>query len=183
MSADGDRPETSPEEAPRPSPPTGGDLARTALREALAEARRRAVTGGRGATVPIAGRRGPPRLAGDSKEPEPVGATVRRLLEARGWQVRAAVAAVTARWAEIVGPEIAAHTVPGEFRDGELVVAADSTAWATQLRLLAPALVRRLAEELGPDIVRCVRVQGPAAPTWRRGPRRVPGLGPRDTYG
>jgi predicted nucleic acid-binding Zn ribbon protein len=63
------------------------------------------------------------------------------------------------------------------------VVVADTTAWATQLRLLAPALVRRLNEELGAGTVTRVRVRGPAAPSWRKGGLRVIGRGPRDTYG
>ena len=31
--------------------------------------------------------------------------------------------------------------------------------------------------------VETIRFQGPDAPTWKRGPRSVPGRGPRDTYG
>ena len=60
---------------------------------------------------------------------------------------------------------------------------ADSTAWATQVRLLAPTLLRRLAEELGEGVVERVAVGGPVGPSWRKGLRRVPGRGPRDTYG
>ena len=56
------------------------------------------------------------------------------------------------RWEQIVGPELAAHTRPDGFADGELAVTADSTAWATQVRLLAPALVGRLNAELGDGI-------------------------------
>ena len=60
---------------------------------------------------------------------------------------------------------------------------ADSTAWATQVRLLAPQLVRRLNAELGDGTVRRVKVRGPAPPR-QRGAWRVPGgRGPRDTYG
>ena len=87
------------------------------------------------------------------------------------------------RWAEIVGPELAAHTRPDGFADGELTVAADSTAWATQVRLLAATLVRRLNTELGDGAVRRVKVRGPVAPRqpgqWRVRDSR----GPRDTYG
>ena len=36
---------------------------------------------------------------------------------------------------------------------------------------------------LGDDVVKQVQVRGPAAPSWRRGARRVSGRGPRDTYG
>ena len=87
------------------------------------------------------------------------------------------------RWAEIVGADLAAHTKPDAFADGELAVTADSTAWATQVRLLAPQLVRRLNAELGDGTVRRVKVRGPAPPR-QRGAWRVPGgRGPRDTYG
>ena len=68
--------------------------------------------------------------------------------------------------------------------DGRLVVRTDSTAWATQLRLLAPTIVRRLNEELGHGTVTVIDVQGPHLPTWKKGPRSVrDGRGPRDTYG
>ena len=45
---------------------------------------------------------------------------------------------VFARWPELVGEEVADHCTPESFADGKLVVRTDSTAWATQLRLLAP---------------------------------------------
>lgn len=94
-------------------------------------------------------------------DPQPLTAAMGGLLSARGWRQRAAVAAVFGRWAEVVGPDLAAHTRPEAFEDGELVVAADSTAWATQVRLLAPQLLRRLGAELGAGTVRRVRVSAP----------------------
>jgi predicted nucleic acid-binding Zn ribbon protein len=108
---------------------------------------------------------------------------VRRLLADRGWEATAASAAVLARWETLVGAEVAAHCQPVSLRDGELTLAAESTAWATQLRLLAPRLLGRIRAELGPDVVSRVRVHGPTAPTWGGGGRRVAGRGPRDTYG
>ncbi len=60
----------------------------------------------------------------------------------------------------------------------------DSTAWATQMRLLAPTVVRRLNEELGDGTVRVIDVRGPNVPIWKRGRRSTrDGRGPRDTYG
>jgi predicted nucleic acid-binding Zn ribbon protein len=94
-------------------------------------------------------------------DPQPLTAAVGGLLSARGWRQRAAVGAVFGRWAEVVGPDLAAHTRPEAFEDGELVVIADSAAWATQVRLLAPQLLRRLGAELGAGTVHRVRVQGP----------------------
>jgi predicted nucleic acid-binding Zn ribbon protein len=109
---------------------------------------------------------------------------VERVVAEGGWDTEIKVHGVFARWPSIVGQEVAPHCTPTRFADGHLEVRADSTAWATQLRLLAPALVRRLNEELGHDTVRRIDVLGPEGPTWRRGSRSVRGgRGPRDTYG
>ena len=43
-----------------------------------------------------------------------------------------------ARWAELVGAEVGAHSRPESFADGKLVVRTDSTAWATQLSCSRP---------------------------------------------
>lgn len=95
------------------------------------------------------------------------------MLSARGWRPRVAVAAVFGRWAEIVGPQVAAHTKPEGFDDGELVVTADSPAWATQMRLLAPQVLKRLSQELGAGTVRRLRVRGPgSSPGTSRRPGR-----------
>jgi predicted nucleic acid-binding Zn ribbon protein len=116
-------------------------------------------------------------------DPQRLGQAIGGLLDQHGWQQRAAIGSVFGRWAEIVGLDLAAHTRPDSFADGELAVTADSTAWATQVRLLAPQLIRRLAAELGDGTVRRVKVRGPQAPR-QRGAWRVPGgRGPRDTYG
>jgi predicted nucleic acid-binding Zn ribbon protein len=106
-----------------------------------------------------------------------------RLVKARGWQRPAAEATVFGAWERVVGPEIARHSRPVKLNNGELTVEAESTAWATQLRLLAASLLRRIAAEVGHDVVRRLHIHGPSAPSWSRGPRRVQGRGPRDTYG
>ena len=117
------------------------------------------------------------------EDPQPLVSAIGGLLEGRGWQQQAAMGSVFGRWAEIVGHDLAAHTRPDSFADGELAVTADSTAWATQVRLLAPVLVRRLNTELGDGSVRRVKVRGPTPPR-QRGGWRVPGSkGPGDTYG
>lgn len=157
----------------------GIDLARAALAEARGRARERA---------PRAGSR---RAAAQHREkrsrgadPLPFAAAVEALVTERGWQLPAAVGGVMDRWAEVVGPEIAGHATPEAFEAGVLRVRAGSTAWATQLRLLAPDIVRRLNVELGHGSVTRLDIRGPGGPSWRRGPLRVSdGRGPRDTYG
>nr|WP_241827994.1 DciA family protein [Actinopolymorpha singaporensis] len=120
----------------------------------------------------------------DDRDPQVLDATIGRLVDERGWSTDVAVAGALARWDHIVGPDVAAHCRAERYVDAELTVRADSTAWATQVRLLAPSLVRRLNEELGDGTVRRVVVLGPSAPSWQRGLRSVrDGRGPRDTYG
>ena len=87
------------------------------------------------------------------------------------------------RWDQLVGPDVAAHTRPEQFSNGELVVLADSAAWATQMRLLTSAVLRRLNTELGHGTVTRVVVRGPAPPR-RMGPLRVRGTREHnDDYG
>jgi predicted nucleic acid-binding Zn ribbon protein len=96
-----------------------------------------------------------------------------------------AVGTLAARWTEVVGEEIAAHVSMGEF-DPEtktLNLITDSTAWATQIRMLVPQILVKIGEEIGQGQVLDLSVNGPKVPSWRHGQRRVPGRGPRDTYG
>jgi predicted nucleic acid-binding Zn ribbon protein len=120
----------------------------------------------------------------DERDPQLLDTTVGRLVDDHGWAVDLRVHGVFGRWAELVGAEVAQHCTPESFNDGKLLVRTDSTAWATQLRLLAPTVVRRLNEELGHGTVTLIEVAGPHLPSWKKGPRSVrDGRGPRDTYG
>ncbi|WRH26298.1 DUF721 domain-containing protein [Arthrobacter sp. JZ12] len=141
---------------------------------APATRRRRAVS---------AGRKSSSEEVYSGRDPQGVGAVFGRLLSERGWNSPVAVGSVMARWEELVGPEIAAHCVPESFRETTVLVRCDSTAWATQLRLISPDLLRRFEQELGAGVVTAMTIVGPSAPSWRKGGRAVRGRGPRDTYG
>ena len=164
------------------------EVARAALNRAKAAARARGAEPGRPAPRRASGvgrgtGNGGDVRTGDGRDPMLVGDTLARLAAERGWSEPLSVGGVVGRWREVVGDEVAEHCTPETFDDGLLVVRADSTTWATSLRLLAPRLLARLAEEVGPDVVTEVRVLGPAGPRWAKGKRSVPGRGPRDTYG
>jgi predicted nucleic acid-binding Zn ribbon protein len=167
---------------------TPAQLAREALARAKAAARERgdAPAGGTSSRAPARGGAGgqagrPRRPRRD--DPQTLTAAIHGLIGDQGWQTEAAVGSVFGRWPQIVGADLAAHTRPDKFTDGELLVIADSTAWATQVRLLAATLVRRLNTELGDGTVTRVKVRGPEQPR-RPGQWRVRGgRGPRDTYG
>lgn len=119
----------------------------------------------------------------DERDPQSLDTTMGRLLSEQGWETDVRVHGVFTRWEAIVGREVGQHVQPESYADGKLVVRTDSTAWATQMKLLAATVVRRLNEELGDESVRVIDVLGPNAPSWKRGSLRVKGRGPRDTYG
>ncbi|MFD3661675.1 DUF721 domain-containing protein [Streptomyces sp. NPDC058659] len=174
-------------EAPKVPEASGIDLARVALRAAKEQAKAR----GAAAQQKKQARRGGGLRSGaraDGRDPMALGAAINRLITERGWETPAAVGGVMGRWPQIVGEDLAKHCVPLKFDDEPdarvLTVQCDSTAWATQLRLLAPRLVARLNEDLGHGTVRVIKVLGPGGPRKGYGPLRAPGsVGPGDTYG
>lgn len=127
--------------------------------------------------------RGFGQFQGTGRDPMGLGKVVGRLVAERGWTSPVAVGSVMAEWSTLVGPEISAHCTPESFTDTTLHVRCDSTAWATQLRLLSSSLLEKFRSELGDGVVTKIQVLGPAAPSWRKGGRTVSGRGPRDTYG
>lgn len=117
------------------------------------------------------------------REPHGLGTVIDSLTEELGWNPPLAKSELIAAWAEVVGDETARHSDPVGVSEGTLTVRCDSTSWATQLRLMRGELlvqIDRLYPEAG---VENIRFMGPDVPTWKRGPRSVPGRGPRDTYG
>jgi predicted nucleic acid-binding Zn ribbon protein len=154
------------------------DAALTKRREATRNPRRR--SDGTESGRRLRGYSGP---GPDPRDPQKFGAVLERLMRARGWEKPKAEATVFGAWERVVGPDVAQHSRPVKLDAGVLTVEAESTAWATQLRLLAATLLRKIAVEVGHNVVIRLQIHGPAAPSWSKGPRRVQGRGPRDTYG
>jgi predicted nucleic acid-binding Zn ribbon protein len=164
------------------------DLVRRTLEEARGAARVQGKEVGRGRRSPrrVAGagrRRGWSGPGPDSRDPQLLGPAARELAKVRGWSPRVAEGAVLGQWATMVGEQIAGHAKPTVLRDGVLSVAAESTAWATQLRLMQPQLLAKIAAAVGDGVVTALKITGPAAPSWRKGKLHIAGRGPRDTYG
>lgn len=123
------------------------------------------------------------RPIGHTDEPTALGDILAEVIDSQGWTREVNVHQLLARWPELVGPVNAEHSTPTTYADTVLTVRADSSTWASSLRLIAPQLVARLNEQLGQGTVTRVNVVGPEAPSWKKGRRSVPGRGPRDTYG
>ena len=117
------------------------------------------------------------------RDPELLGSALDKLVTESGWEKETAMAKVLNSWAEIVGAEIADHCVPAGFDEGTLRLTAESTAWATQLRLLQSQILAKIASEIGDGIVLKISIYGPQGPSWKKGAWHVAGRGPRDTYG
>lgn len=168
----------------------GMDLVRRALEEARAAARGQGKEVGRGRRSPGSGRSTPAgnrrRWSGpgpDGRDPQLLGRAAGELASTRGWSPRVAEGALFAEWATIVGEQIAEHASPTSLRDRVLHVSAESTAWATQLRMVQSQVLAKIIAAVGEGVVTTLKITGPTAPSWRKGPRHISGRGPRDTYG
>ncbi|MEZ5212200.1 MULTISPECIES: DUF721 family protein [unclassified Gordonia (in: high G+C Gram-positive bacteria)] len=170
----------------------GYELARRALEQARAEARAAGKNVGHGRSGPVrstarkSGDRRRKRWSGagpDSRDPQPFGRLTGAVARSRGWSAKISEGTVIGQWPSIVGEEISAHAEPTHLSEGVLHVRADSTAWATQLRYLSAQIVAKISAVAGDGVVKSLRISGPSAPSWRKGPLHVSGRGPRDTYG
>lgn len=167
----------------------GMDLVRRTLEEARGAARSQGKDVGRGRTSParrVAGtgrRRSWSGPGPDSRDPQTLGAATRDLARTRGWSPKVAEGAVFGQWSTVVGEQIAEHATPSSLREGVLTVAAESTAWATQLRMVQSQLLAKIAAAVGDGVVTSLKITGPTAPSWRKGRYHIAGRGPRDTYG
>lgn len=169
----------------------GMDLVRRTLAEAREAARTQGKDVGQGRRAPLR-RRAPAAGAGrrrwsgpgpDRRDPQVLGSATSDLTQSRGWSTQVAEGTVLGRWRSVVGEDIASHAVPTRLSEGVLSVSAESTAWATQLRLVQAQLLAKIAAAVGDGVVTTLKITGPTAPSWRKGPLHVSGRGPRDTYG
>lgn len=117
------------------------------------------------------------------RSPIKAGEGLDQMLGEYNWTSQIDKAELFANWEKIVGPDSADASYPESFEKGVLTIRCRSTAWATQLRLLERQVLHKV-QDLHQDLgVSEVRFIGPTAPSWKKGPRSVPGRGPRDTYG
>ena len=121
----------------------------------------------------------------DARDPKLLGELLTDFATLNQISAPLAVANLSVSWEDIMGAEIADHVSILDFDEqtGRLRLSADSTAWATQIRMLTPVIQTRISDEIGAEIVKSIEVLGPKAPSWKHGMRSVKGRGPRDTYG
>ncbi|MFB7908404.1 DciA family protein [Kitasatospora purpeofusca] len=137
-------------------PATGIDLARLALRRARADAVKRPDSMVKTRT---AGSTAGPRRG--RVDPVGLGAALSDLMVQHAWQEPLAGGGLLDLWPAAVG-ELAGHVTAVSFdhQTGRLDVRAESPAYATHVRTLAPALVATLNQANGETILRSIRVLG-----------------------
>ncbi|WP_253258789.1 DUF721 domain-containing protein [Subtercola boreus] len=120
---------------------------------------------------------------GLGRDPRGISSVMDSLTNELGWSGSLAKSDLMLAWKEIAGDETAEHSHPVGITDQVLSVQCDSTAWATQLRLMRTMILTRIAQQFPEAGIESVRFLAPDAPSWKRGSRSIPGRGPRDTYG
>lgn len=125
------------------------------------------------------------RMDRSYRDPGRFGDLVQREVRRNGWNRNFAVGTIRGNWAGIVGEDVARHTrvVMYKEKERQLHIECDSTAWATNLRLMQTFILQTIAKKIGGDVVAELRIYGPRPPNWRKGRYHVKGRGPRDTYG
>lgn len=117
------------------------------------------------------------------RDPKGLGDVLGDLTRQSGWDSQLAREDLVLQWEEVTGAETARHARPVALDGGLLTVQCDSTAWAKNLQLMRGEIVTQLIRRFPEAGVENVRFVGPDVPSWKWGPRAVPGRGPRDTYG
>jgi len=95
----------------------------------------------------------------DPPEPKSIKASLDQVSRSLGGPDAGSLSGLFGRWAEIVGPQLAAHARPLSLSSGVLVVAVTEPAWATQLTFLEGELLGRFREALGDGVVDRVEVR------------------------
>ena len=119
--------------------------------DAAAKALNRAVGGGKTRKKSPTSKR--PVSSSDSRDPQTLGNAMDELIAQRGWQQESAGAQVLTQWTQIVGEDVASHVIPETFESGILVLRAESTTWATQVRLMLPQLRKNIDRAVGTGVV------------------------------
>jgi len=117
------------------------------------------------------------------RDPVKLAAGIDEIVGQFNWGTQLSKAELFVTWPNVVGPHISNACTPKHLENGTLHVDCISTAWATQMRLMAVQVLEEVNQSY-PDLeIREIKFHAPQAPSWKKGSRSVPGRGPRDTYG
>ncbi|RPK78164.1 DUF721 domain-containing protein [Streptomyces sp. ADI98-10] len=143
--------------------PSGIDLARLALQQARLAAR------SKGGEARAPRRRRATTTRRDGQEPSGFAAVLAGLMADRAWELPAAGGSVLDRWPDIataITPHLHHHVRAMAYHPetGQLDLRPDSSAYATQLRLISTRIITAANEATGTNTVRTIRVLPPGPP-------------------
>lgn len=117
-------------------------------------------------------------------DPQTLSSVLSELVASRDWRQGIAEGSLFTEWVGVVGPDVGSHSTPISLVDGVLTIQASSSAWATQLTLMASNLLKTISNSAPGALVEEIVVLPPGAPSWKKGLRTIRNSrGPRDTYG
>lgn len=102
-----------------------------------------------------------------------MGASIREFAEKVGLERPFETAKLFGRWQKIVGVDIAARCEPVSLKQGVLSLRTTSAAWASELKYLAPELIKRVNQELGGEVVTAVKASVKPPTTPKHEPRHT----------
>lgn len=117
------------------------------------------------------------------RDPGALGKVLDALTAQAGWESVMAREDLVRQWADLAGADTAKHSDPVSLENGMLTIRCDSTAWAKNLQYMRGTILTEIGRRYPAAGVENLRFIGPDVPSWKWGPRAVPGRGPRDTYG
>lgn len=82
-------------------------------------------------------------------QPQPISAILRPLLKKFGLEAQMQTYMLIDRWEEVVGYQIASHTLPYQLKFKKLYLYVDSPAWINQLNFLKEELKNKINREMG----------------------------------
>jgi predicted nucleic acid-binding Zn ribbon protein len=88
-----------------------------------------------------------------------LGSSLDDVARAIGAPATEALSVVFARWEEVVGSAVAAHSRPVSLLRSTLVVSVDHPSWATQLRYLGATILARITETVGHEVASRLEVR------------------------
>lgn len=96
-------------------------------------------------------------------DPVPISRSLDSIMKSLRGTDRLQVGGLFGKWDVAVGDQIAAHVRPIKLDNGTLLVEADTSTWATQVKFLSDTIISRLREEAGVVVERVeVRVRSRA---------------------
>ncbi len=104
----------------------------------------------------------------DRRDPTSISSVLGGFIATQGWSSSIDIGKVLGRWSDLVGEQVARHATPVDFSPPALVIAADSTTWATRLRVLRPTILRALEAGLGSATITELEIRGPQGRASRR---------------